>query len=243
MTALHNRLSMIVAPATPHSLGETEGARGFLSMISRITLVRNMLIVGFVSLVAYVTLFCVFEQEHPAILQSKLLAAAALGASFHALFTAKKYVTENTFDSRYVSTYFVRLFLGIIAGPILANVFIEMGLVGSAENLVQLDTGSYTALKEIGPTTIALLGGYSADAVNRILNRLVQTLIALVQGDASDMINAKEQQAKARYAKKQLIDRREIAKMISDARKEVTDDKARETMEKVLDYLADEDPS
>jgi hypothetical protein len=43
---------------------------------------------------------------------------------------------------------------------------------------------------------LALLGGFSADGVVRILNRLVAMLIALVQGDTKDIIQENGQKWK-----------------------------------------------
>ena len=57
--------------------------------------------------------------------------------------------------------------------------------------------------KEVDPSTfsmatIALLGGFSADVVQRILNRLVETLESLVRGGARDLIASREQSMKVK---------------------------------------------
>ncbi len=47
---------------------------------------------------------------------------------------------------------------------------------------------------------IALLGGFSAEAVNQILQRLVDVLVAFVRGDGSDIAKAREEELKAKLA-------------------------------------------
>src|SRR5215467_14491967 len=96
--------------------------------------------------------------------------AAALGACFYVLFKTHEYVRDRTFDPRYNSVYVVRLVLGILSGLTLSIVVSQ----------AQLFKG---ALKDLGPAVIALLGGFSTEAVYVILQRLVDILLAAVRGD------------------------------------------------------------
>jgi len=125
----------------------------------------------------------VFDQETPSLGASpnapswiKLLNwcfAAALGAVFYVLFTVHDYVKNRTFDPRYNTVYVVRFVLGILSGLILAIVF---------------STPKFTnneALRSLGPAVAALLGGFSAEAVYQVLQRLVEIMLSAVRGDNS----------------------------------------------------------
>jgi hypothetical protein len=108
--------------------------------------------------------------------------AAALGAVFYVLFTAHEYVKNRTFDPRYNSVYLIRFVLGVLAGLILAS-------VAAAPLLSQNET-----FRSLGPAVIALLGGFSTEAVYQILQRLVDIMLAAVRGDVSDAAKAKTSQ-------------------------------------------------
>jgi hypothetical protein len=105
------------------------------------------------------------------------LFAAALGAVFYVLFTALDFVKNRTYDPRYNSIYLIRFVLGVLAGLILAIV-------------LQNNLGGDT-VRKLGPSVIALLGGFSTEAVYQILQRLVEVLLAAVRGDNSDAAKAK----------------------------------------------------
>jgi hypothetical protein len=105
------------------------------------------------------------------------LFSAALGAVFYVLFTALDYVKNRTYDPRYNSIYVIRFVLGLLAGLILAAI-------------LQNNLGTGTAGK-FGPSVLALLGGFSTEAVYQILQRLVEVLLAAVRGDNSGAAKAK----------------------------------------------------
>ena len=114
------------------------------------------------------------------LLKANWFFAAALGASFYGLFTAHEFVKNRTFDPRYNSLYLIRFVLGIVSGVIL-------GMFAPAFS------GNET-FQKLGPSVIALLGGFSADAVNQVLQRFVDILLAVVRGDNSTAAKAKAQQ-------------------------------------------------
>lgn len=66
--------------------------------------------------------------------------------------------------------------------------------------LVPIDTGS----KSFERPLLALLGGFSAFVVYRILQRLVDTLKSLVQGDARDIAAARESVLRAHAEEQQM---------------------------------------
>ena len=109
-----------------------------------------------------------------------LFAAAGLGATFSALWRVHRYIEDVTYDRTYDASYWIMIVLGLIAGLILALVIPIKSVAGQPE---------------FSKPLLALLGGYSAPAVHRILTRLVSAIETLFRGDPRDVARAKEQQA------------------------------------------------
>lgn len=177
----HTELVHIVAPATPRTillLSQERESR--LAMLGPVRLVRHMLIVVIVLLVAFVVLATSPDVNHgsgdifttsgvPLLLNELfLLTAGGLGAAFSSLFTASRYIKAGTYDPKHESTYWLRLILGLMAG-LLLPALIPMG-----------DTS------ELSKPLLALLGGFSASVLYRILERLVQTVESLVRGETHE---------------------------------------------------------
>jgi hypothetical protein len=108
---------------------------------------------------------------------------AVLGASFYVLVRTQPYLANRSYDPKFNASYISRFFTGIIGGLILS---IALGPFISGKLGTELD-------QSLSPGVIALLGGFSARAVELILQRLVEVLMAAVRGDGSD-------EAKARLA-------------------------------------------
>jgi hypothetical protein len=128
------------------------------------------------------------------------LAAGAVGAAFAALFKAYPYVANSTYDPKYESSYWMQFVLGLIAGVLLP------ALIPLGENP---DSSGLTK------PLLALVGGFSATIVYRVLDRLVQTVESLVKGDARDVLAAQEQAAQARAAARAAQDRLEVAGVLA----------------------------
>jgi len=112
------------------------------------------------------------------------LSAAAMGASFAMLMQVSGYVVKRNYDPRYEPSYWIRFFLGVMAGFILVQVVPMAGFAGVDPNVPQL--------------LLALLGGFAASAVFRILSRLVDAVESLFRGDTKDQIARAEEVARAR---------------------------------------------
>ena len=178
----HAALSKIIAPATPLSLEATEPGPGWFASLKRPPLVRAMIGIAIVAAVGFVATSIEIESKGVITQRLNWTFAAALGAVFYVLFTAHSYVKDRTFDPRYNSLYVIRFFLGVLAGLILAIV--------TGTEFFNKNAG----VKELGPSVIALLGGFSTEAVYQILQRLVEILLAAVRGDNSDSAKAKASQ-------------------------------------------------
>jgi hypothetical protein len=96
-----------------------------------------------------------------------------MGAGLHGLLTASRYLRERSFDKNFFPIYLTRLVIGTIAGMILAKI-----VVGELP-----DTGAVVVFT---PGVIALLGGYSAEAVRQMLDRLVLVLTTAIQGEGTN---------------------------------------------------------
>ena len=101
---------------------------------------------------------------------------AMLGASFYVLVKTQPYLANRSYDPKYNASYISRFFTGVIGGLILS---IALGPFISGKLGTELD-------QSLSPGVIALLGGFSARAVELILQRLVEVLISAVRGDGSD---------------------------------------------------------
>ena len=106
---------------------------------------------------------------------------AVLGASFYVLVKTQPYLANRSYDPKYNASYISRFFTGVIGGLILS---IALGPFISGKLGTELD-------QSLSPGVIALLGGFSARAVELILQRLVEVLMAAVRGDGSDEAKAR----------------------------------------------------
>lgn len=179
LSALHNALSRLVAPATPRGLAairQDNTRHSFLHRFGAVPALRYLLLaaVGF-SWIFFLTTLT--EDINPANLAKDiytssgwaaglvmlfLLSASGMGATFGALFEVYQHVSDGDYDPKYDSIYWVRIGIGLMAGLILAQ-------------LMPLPPRDASATALTRPL-LALLGGYSASVVHRILERLVSAV-------------------------------------------------------------------
>jgi hypothetical protein len=197
----HAELVHIVAPATPRTillLSQERESR--LTMLGPVRLVRHMLIVVIVLLAAFVLLAAspyvsqgsgdISNSSGVPLLLNELflLTAGGLGAAFSSLFTASRYIKAGTYDPKHESTYWLRLILGLMAGLLLPAL---------------IPTGADST--ELSKPLLALLGGFSASVLYRILERLVQTVASLVRGETHEQQAEQLADAVARQVTQNLV--------------------------------------
>jgi hypothetical protein len=189
LAALHAQLVRIVAPARPGTLrllqsqveqGRFAAVLGPLVNIRRLTVAATVFVLSFV-LISISPLIDgralalnVYELSglQQLVVTGFLLAAAGMGSAFQALFTALGYVSRATYDPVYDASYWIRISLGLVAGLMLAV-------------LVPVDSdGQSTAA--FGRPVLALLGGFSVQLVHRVLQRTVDTVQSLFDGDPAE---------------------------------------------------------
>ncbi len=201
LTTIHNELAEIVKPAKPQTIlliaDETEKKRLFF-FIGKVPMIRHMMFVAIISLASLIAISLssditgeqvvksMFELNGMRLLmvQAILLASAALGASFVILYKANSYITAGTFDPKYESSYWVRLIVGLISGIILTQLIpLDLDKLGEEMAMTTAISDHAAASKAMLRVTLALLGGFSANLVYNILNRLVETVQALIIPD------------------------------------------------------------
>ncbi|MGH9760858.1 MAG: hypothetical protein ACREAC_08445, partial [Blastocatellia bacterium] len=186
LTLAHEQLSQLVAPATPRTLMYLRSQRrdGFLAFLGPVRMISSIVGFALAFLSAFIFLSILFD-IHPSIrliFHLQLLAAAGIGGSFSALFEASRYIVNSTFDPRYKGYYWVKIVLGLTAGYIVAELL--QTAVKGPENL--------------GPPTLALLGGFSGSVVYNILKRLSDGMEAMVMGDPKAVVSAQQASARSR---------------------------------------------
>lgn len=185
LTKAHRMLSTIVAPAEPHAILLVHGVRWYNIRLLRYFVaaatssILAMLAIGMSPLVSMDP-----DAGNPMVSSGLVLlvnqlffiSIASLGACFHGLFTVNRYIVDGTYDPNYETTYLVRFLLGVMSGLILASL---------------IDTDPTSALYALARPLLALIGGFSASVVYRVLQRLVETVERLL-GVESDKLEAKQ---------------------------------------------------
>lgn len=222
LAGAHERLSRLVSPAKPGTLylldvnfHQKDRAP---SSLGPIALVRDLARVAIVCVAVFIVLSVVqLVEAHPSVIvfgrdfeileiileRVFWLAAAGIGASFAMLFTLNDQITARTFDPDETAAYWVKFLLGVVAGFILVA-------------LVPVDPTADTGAEALGPPTIALLGGFSASAVYRILTRMVEALESVFTGGAREQAATAEKAASARAAEESSQARMAVAGQLVD---------------------------
>jgi len=239
------RLSHLIAPATPRTIllldSHTE-RRGGLAFLVPVPLIRQMMVAFLFLLVA---VFCLTlspevngSKVNSDILMGSgltlllnelfLLSAAALGASFSALFIANRYIQEGTFDPKYNISYWIRFVLGVIAGFILATL-IDFDAMEKASN----SSSSNAFVRPL----LAMIGGFSAAVVYRILSRLAETVESLFRGDMREQFKAMGEAESNRLQAESQQDRNRLAYRLMTLQKKLGTDSDGEDVQQEFDAL------
>lgn len=217
---IHNSLSKTVAPAKPGALlllAKEAASGGFKRYLGPVPLIRQMMVVAILSLAGLILVslspqvdgtlnsFSLLKSSGIKLLLNELflLTAAAVGASFFALFQANHFIKNGTYDQRYEASYWIRFVLGLMAGTIMATLI----PIEAAEQQLE----SFYGLEK---PLLSMLGGFSASVVYRILNRLVSAVESLVRGDIRTQIASREQEWKVQLQEQSLEQRVHLASKI-----------------------------
>jgi hypothetical protein len=190
LAVLHAQLAKVVAPAMPgtlHLLRVDSARSGTMhALLGPLSNVRRLMVAALVFMLGFMLISLSPSIDHAAMARDIytmhgftlltvlcfLLSAAGMGSTFQALFTAHVYVSNATYDPRYDASYWIRIGLGLVAGLLLS---------------VLVPINASIDAPTVAKPVMALLGGFSAGLVYRILQRLVETVESLFQGDREAM--------------------------------------------------------
>ncbi|HLP59186.1 MAG TPA: hypothetical protein VK186_10170 [Candidatus Deferrimicrobium sp.] len=241
LIGVHEKLVKIVEPAKPRTillLDEERQQNGIFKFLGPVAFIRRMILAAIICLVLFVFIslspeignqpgsWNLFESSGWSLLLKELflLSAAGLGASFTALFKANRYIIEGTFDPKYESSYWIRFSLGFIAGMILATLIpIEKSLEA-----------------DFGKPLLAMLGGFSADLVYRIISRVIESLESLFRGDNKSLLQAQKQNAMARAAEEDAQNRFKVAANLMKVQQDIDAGMNPEDVKKKMGKLMDD---
>ena len=241
LTGIHARLSAILMPATPRTvlLLDNESRRsGFWQFLGPVQLIRRMMFVAILFLIAFIVVSTselvnaasvnegIFASSGFELLLNLgfLFCAAGLGAAFAGLFQANRFVANGTFDPTFESSYWIRFVLGLMAGIILSE-------------LVPINIEARGTVGVLFKPLLALLGGFSAAAVYRIVSRLVDTIESLFRGDIRDQLAAREQAAEAKFEKRLSQSRIATAARLTKLQQRLTADLKPEELQEEINRI------
>lgn len=214
---IHNILAGKVTPARPASILLIESEMMpigwlkrilFLRFLGPVKIVRAMMGVCIIMLISFLWVgldpevnlknlamgFYELNGKPLLVIMLFLLSSAGIGASFAALFELRSFISNRTYDTVYATDYWIRFILGLISGLILAELVPVKNIIDPGS-----DIGAFS--KPI----LAMLGGFSVQAVYRILQRFVQTLETMVQGRESSQDEVTRKTDVREEAKKQVF--------------------------------------
>ncbi|MCV2885949.1 hypothetical protein OE749_14750 [Aestuariibacter sp. AA17] len=250
---IHKYLSRLIAPAIPQSillLQTQRKSRHPLSFLGPVPLIRQLMCLNFVFLLVFIatgmTPSVNYISLNKGILASSggdllinigfLMSCAGLGAGFAALYQLNQYIGNVNYDPKYDSTYWTKIVLGVIAGLFL----VELLPQESFHSQTQAADGDILYGSLLKPT-LALLGGFSASMVYRILNRMVESLESLVKGDQASTLQSKTQLLEAKAYQNQFDTALQVLSAVKEIEKHVSEDdkqKAQEAIELLAERVA-----
>ncbi len=188
-------LTTLVAPATPAAIqlfAEERKLHPRLSAIGAIPIARKFLVLSMVSLLTTLLIGLLEEVNTENISKSFLqtsgwplfyvemflLSAASLGSCFGILQKLNGYIADSTYDPKYQGTYWTRWVMGVISGVLISQLLTSWLEHPGEGGLAPVE------LPNLGQTTLALLGGYSAGVVHRLLGRIMSGIETMFGGKA-----------------------------------------------------------
>lgn len=201
LNAVHEQLVRCVEPACPRGIqfvAQERRKKSMFKFLGPIPLARRLMGVSIIALILFILLSLTPHIDATAENWSSektfgheqlirilfLLSAALLGAAFAALYRINHFIAQNRYDPTHDAAYWVNITVGAIAGLILSTMI-------PIEQSVQSD---------LAKPLLAMLGGFSAEAVYKILSRMVESLSSMVGADHGALSEMAERQHKSHIA-------------------------------------------
>lgn len=209
----YNYLAKVIKPAMPGTLTLFEKNRQSKSpfrFLGPLPIVRGFMLVTIISLLTLIGIslspMVNNDSMQLSMLQGDgwaqaarlafLMSAASVGGSFYALFKMNSFVKQGSFDMKYAPTYWSRYVLGLVAGILLSELFVVFFETVPAQS----DTSPDGALQPLASAPylikpiFAILGGFSANLMYRILNRFIDMVESLFKGTTDEMVAQKKKE-------------------------------------------------
>ncbi|KZN57768.1 hypothetical protein [Pseudoalteromonas luteoviolacea] len=238
LTKCHKELSVLVYPAKPLTLAimDKESASvGWIRFLGPVKLVRHMSVLAIFFLFSIIGLSIspevnqktinegLFNSEGKTLLLNQLflLCCAGLGATFACLHKFRNYIRQCNYDPKFDSTYWSMVIMGFMAGLMIAE------LIPTAD-LAQ----NNPTISDFHKPLAALLGGFSADVIYSVLNRLVDVF--------NQLLGSSDQKAKEHA--KNTITQADLAEQLHQQNKDLKESMAtaQNTNQQLLSLIADE---
>ena len=241
---LHNQLSQKIIPAKPKTIlllyNESKVDKWY-KFLGPVWLVRRLMMTTLICLMVFIGISLSKDVNAASLAKGILnssgrelflnlffiLSAAALGGCFSALFQVNNYINNATYDPKFESSYWIRLLLGIIAGLMLAVVLTE-----SMESNLQSIKGLHLTIP-----LLAMIGGFSAALVYRILTRLVWAVESIFLGKQDDLINQKVLNLQTLNEKENLSQKQNYLKDLAKIKSDISSKKPLGDIEKSVDDI------
>ncbi len=238
---IHKQLSQKVVPALPKTillLYQESGKGKWLNFLGPVRLVRRLMATTIFSLILFILISLSSMVDGESLSKGVLnndgisllfnlffiIAAAALGGCFSNLFQANKYIIEGTYDPRYEGSYWIRLLLGIIAGLMLAVIIPATGDIKLGES-----KGMHLTIP-----LLAMLGGFSAALVFRILTRIVWAVESLFIGKQDDASKQKMLNMQTLHEQEKMLEQQNIFQDLMKIKSEIGGDKSNEEILEII---------
>ncbi len=239
---IHKQLSQKVVPALPKTIlllfQESEKGK-WLNFLGPVRLVRRLMATTIISLIIFVLISLSSNVDGESLSKGVLnndginllynlffiIAAASLGGCFSNLFQANKFIVEGTYDPKYEGSYWIRLLLGIIAGLMLAVIIPAAGEINLGEG-----KGMHLTIP-----LLAMLGGFSASLVYRILNRIVWAVESLFIGKQDDASKQKILNMQTLHEQDKMIEQQNIFQNLMEIKSEIGGDKSSKEIQSIID--------
>lgn len=245
LTRAHVELAKIIAPATPDLVLMLE-AESRVPRLYRVLGVcraaRSFMLIAILSLATFIgttlspyinnpELGNIFSSSGYPLFVNELFFAssAAVGASFGGLFKIDQDITSGAFSPKLQSSYWVQLILGIVAGLLLSTLL-------NINVITPTDEPALTRMN-FSAAGLALLGGFSSSAVQRVLQRMIETLEAVVRGSGEQEVAARERAGKARLEHDLAAERVRLSATLTDIQRRMAMGESPEAVRRYLEQI------
>lgn len=229
----HDQLSKLAAPATPRALlimGDDHNSTSRLAWAGSVGLVRRMMAAAVLSVIVFFVLSATpytssgrattFQNGAGlAVVMNQLfwMSAAGIGASFALLRQVNEYIVARNYDPKYEPTYWIKFLLGVMAGFIMAALLPEV--------LGAQTQGASSTTTALAVPTLAMLGGFSASAVYRILSKIVESIENVFRSSPREEAAQREKAAQMKAGEDMSQMRMNIASQVVALQQELTSGK------------------